>query len=674
MCGIGGFQGDFDNHLLDRMSWSIRHRGPDGDGAVVLDRGPARVGLAHRRLAIIDLSCEGGQPMTVRCACCRSNGLDDLALTYNGEIYNFAELRAELEAAGHTFHSATDSEVLLHLYAEHGTGMLERLDGIFAFSLCDGRTDPAPGMQTGDLLIARDQIGVKPLYHATTSSGFLFASELKALLQSPEISREIDPAAVAAYLAYLWAPAPLTMLKQVRKLPPGTALVVRGGRIQREWSFYDVPYGRAPFSAGEAELTEQLYAHLERAVRRQMVSDVPVGAFLSGGLDSSAIVAMMKRAEPDRDIPCFTIGFPGNHDLEGKPADLPYARTVAAHLQVTLHEIMVEENAFELLERMIYLLDEPQADPSPINALLIAEQARERGVPVLLSGAGGDDIFSGYRRHRALGADAILERVPKPLRRLMGGLGRRAATASPAGLMQKPWAWRAARLLASADRSPESRMVSYFWWSDEQLRNGLLAPDVRAALAGFDVGDPLHETLRRIPGEKEPLNRLLYLETRHFLADHNLNYTDKAGMAAGVEVRVPLLDLGLVDFATRLPIGMKQRGATGKYLFRKAMERDLPHDVIWRPKTGFTMPLRSWMRGELRPMLHERLGPEQVRRRGLFDPAAVQKLIADNDAGRVDGAYTLLALLCIEIWCGLFVDTVPPAAVDAAPHGALSAR
>jgi asparagine synthase (glutamine-hydrolysing) len=251
--------------------------------------------------------------------------------------------------------------------------------------------------------------------------------------------------------------------------------------------------------------------------------------------------------------------------------------------------------------------------------------------------------------------------VPAVLRRALGRAGRRAAAASPAGLMRRPWAWRGARLLASADRSAEDRMIAYFWWNEERLRSSLLSPELRQSLGDFDVGDPLRASLRQIPAEGDPLNRLLYLETRHFLADHNLNYTDKVAMAAGVEVRVPLLDLELVAFAARLPARLKQRGTTGKYLFRRALEGTLPDEVIHRPKTGFTMPLRSWLRGRLRPLLEERLEPEALRRRGLFDPAAVRRLLDDNDAARVDGAYALLGVLCIESWCSMFLDGPAPA-------------
>ncbi|MGH7627737.1 MAG: asparagine synthetase B family protein, partial [Gemmatimonadaceae bacterium] len=297
------------------MSLSIAHRGPDGEGAVMLPggNGDMMVGLAHRRLAIIDVSALGRQPMRVACARCGSDSRSELLLIYNGELYNFRDLRRALEAKGHRFHSATDSEVLLHLYAEHGTAMLEQLEGIFAFAIFDGReSGRPPGVQRGDLFIARDQLGVKPLYHTTTSDGFLFASELKALLQHEPLARTLNPVALHQHLALLWTPAPQTLLKEVFKLQPGHALLVRDGSIAREWCYYDLPYGREPMRGSEADIARELHALIVRAVGRQLISDVPVGAFLSGGLDSSAVVAMMRRAQPERDITCYCIGFAGD--------------------------------------------------------------------------------------------------------------------------------------------------------------------------------------------------------------------------------------------------------------------------------------------------------------------------------------------------------------------------
>lgn len=656
MCGIAGFQGRFSRELLNAMVGVIAHRGPDGDGSIVFDEeaGIAPVGLGHRRLAIIDLSDEGRQPMTTRCEACRSNGLEDLALTYNGEIYNYRELWDDLRARGHTPHSATDSEVLLHLYAEYGLDALAKLNGIFAFAIRDGRAHGRPdGVRRGDLVVARDQLGVKPLYHTTTRDGFLFASELKALLRSDRLERALDPVAIHQQLAYLWIPAPRTALRDVSKLRPGTVMIVRDGAIAREWSFYDIPMGRPRLSGSESEIAAEVHSRVEKAVQRQLVADVPVGAFLSGGLDSSAVVAMMRKARPAHRPVCYAIGF-AEEGIDGAPADLPYARKVAAHLDVELREIIVEPRIIERLDDMLFHLDEPQADPAPINALLICERARSEGFKVLLSGAGGDDIFSGYRRHRAIQSQTRWSHVPRFMREAAAATARRQAAGGLA--INAPWFRRTVKLFEHADLPMDERTVSYFWWSGEALRRGLYSPAFAAQVDREDTAAPLLESLARIPHEGDPLNRMLYLEGKHFLADHNLNYTDKMGMACGVEVRVPLLDPELVDYASRIPPHMKQRGSVGKAIFKTAMEAELPRDVIYRPKTGFGAPLRRWIRNELAPLVSELLSPESLTRRGLFDPAAVQRLTDADRAGRVDGAYTIFALVCLELWCRQFVD------------------
>jgi asparagine synthase (glutamine-hydrolysing) len=616
--------------------------------------GPAPTALGHRRLSIIDLSACGAQPMGAPCAACGSTGVEQLALTYNGEIYNFAELRRELEAQGHAFHSRTDTEVLLHLYARDGLRMVERLNGIFAFALYDGRPSGRPdGVEPGDLLVVRDGMGVKPLYYAQLPQGLLFASEIKALAASGVLPREIDEVALHQTLAYLWTPAPRTLLRHVRKLPPGGALLVRGGRIAREWRFYDLPYGQPPLEEPADEVARRVHALVRQAVERQMVSDVPVGAFLSGGLDSSAVVAMMRRVHPGQRPPCYTIGFEGD-SLDGSPADLPYARRVAEHLGVPLREIVVGSGMVRDLERMLWALDEPQADPAPINALLIAEQARRDGVPVLMSGTGGDDVFSGYRRHRALRAERLWGWLPAAARGALGHSAR--ALSAGGGLLHAAPVRRAAKAFAYAGLPADRRLVSYFWWSGDALRRALYSGDLAARVGGADVAEPLLESLSRVPRERDPLNRMLYLEGKHFLADHNLNYTDKVGMASGIEVRVPLLDPDLVAYAARIPARFKQHGATGKWIFKRAMEGELPRDVVYRPKTGFGAPLRHWMRNDLRDYVEDTLSPGSLRRRGLFDPAAVGALVQADRAGRVDGAYTLFALMCVELWCRMFVD------------------
>jgi asparagine synthase (glutamine-hydrolysing) len=655
MCGIAGFQGRFERELLPEMSGAVAHRGPDGEGGALFDEaGGGRTGLAHRRLSIIDLSAEGRQPMTVDCARCGAHSLEGLALTYNGEIYNFAELRTELRERGHAFHSATDSEVLLHLYAELGWGMLGRLNGIFAFAIRDGRPRGRPeGTEPGDLFLARDGVGVKPLYVAELPRGVLFGSEIKSLARCADLPRDLDAAALHQTLAYLWTPAPRTLLRAVRKLPPGCALRVRQGRVLREWRYYDLPYGQGWLDEPESAVADRLREAVRQAVERQMVSDVPVGAFLSGGLDSSAVVAMMKQARPGERPVCYSIDFEGGEGVDGAPADLPYARTVAAHLGAELREVRVGPEMIDQLERMLWLLDEPQADPAPINALMICEQARRDGFKVLLSGAGGDDIFSGYRRHRAVRPAAALARLPRSLRGVLAGAGRGLGAGSTL-------ARRVGKLLDGAELDGDRRLVSHFWWSGEALRRGLYSPALAAQLDGEDEAAPLLESLARIPRVRDPLERMLYLEGKHFLADHNLNYTDRMGMAAGVEVRVPLLDLEVVSLATRIHPRLKQKGAVGKAIFKRAMEPVLPREVVYRPKSGFGAPLRRWMSGGLRPVMDDALSPESLAARGLFDPAAVRRLVADDRAGRVDGAYTLLSLICVELWCRMFVDAAAP--------------
>lgn len=670
MCGIAGFSGNFSPALLRAMTRAVSHRGPDGHGHAVIEGPSGRVGFGHRRLSIIDLSPDGAQPMTVECDRCgvhdaRTTPANALWLTFNGEIYNYPALRSELQAKGHSFQSRTDSEVLLHLYAEHGVEMLARLNGIFAFGIYDGRKRGQLGsVRPGDVLIARDGLGVKPLYHASVPDGLLFGSEIKSLIQSPEVTRELDEVALHHHLAYLWAPAPRTMLKHVRKLPPGAAMLVRGGGIVREWTHYDVPYGRDPLPGSERDLAHELRARVQEAVDRQMIADVPVGAFLSGGLDSSAVVAMMRKARPDYRPRCYTIGFRGEEAEEGAPADLPYARRVADHVGVDLCEIIVDPSAIENLDRMLWHLDEPQADPAPINALLIAEQARKENIPVLLSGAGGDDIFSGYRRHQALRYERAWGWLPHAVR---AGIAAPARWLAWHGALPSIMKWhparRAARAFVYADLTADQRLVSYFWWSGEALRRSLYGRDLAARLEGVDTAEPLVDSLDRIPSERDPLNRMLYLEARHFLADHNLNYTDKMGMASGIEVRVPLLDPDLVDFATRVPSAFKQRGRIGKSIFKRAMEPDLPHDVIYRPKTGFGAPLRRWLQVELRDRVEDTLSATTLRHRGLFDPVTVQRLIEQDRQGRVDGGYTIFSLMCIELWCRMFVDT-PAGVID----------
>ncbi len=635
MCGIAGFSGAFEPSLLERMGRSLAHRGPDDAGSCFVPE--ARVGLAHRRLSIIDLSPGGHQP--------RWSADGRAAITYNGEIYNYRELREELVGEGFAFHSQSDTEVLLQLYLRDGEDLLARLNGIFAFAIWDARR--------GVLFAARDQLGVKPLYYAETPRGFLFASELKALLEWPGLDRGLDLHALDCHLHYMWSPSPLTLLRSVRKLEPGSALRVRDGRLERRWSFYELPYHQPIEPVAPAAAAEAVRQQLATAVRRQMVADVPVGAFLSGGLDSSSVVAFAREAAGDHKLRCFTIGFTDPEARrEGMAEDLPHAQRVAEHLGVQLDTVWVGPEMVDELPRMIFHSDEPAADPATINALLICRLAREHGMKVLLAGAGGDDIFTGYRRHTALLQERYWSWLPPSARRLLASGARRLPVRSE--LLR-----RLAKAFQFADLDGDARLASYLDFAPPELPATLYAEETRAALAGEPAERLLLQALERLPAHTPRLNRLLYLDARFYLTDHNLNYMDKMAMASGVEVRVPILDPDLVALAARLPPELKQRGTTGKWIFRKAMEPLLPREVIYRRKVGFGAPLRHWIRHPLRPLVDDVLSEASLRRRGLFDARRVRGMIERDRNRRLDAAYPIFALICVELWCRMFVD--PPA-------------
>jgi asparagine synthase (glutamine-hydrolysing) len=632
MCGIAGFIGLYDPILLEKMSDSIAHRGPD-DAGIWYDP-QCGVGLAHRRLSIIDLSSAGRQPMwdVERRA----------VITFNGEIYNYRELRAGLENDGYQFNSATDTEVLLNLYLRDGVSFLKRLNGIFAFALWD--------VKKRKLLLARDGLGVKPLYYASTKIGVVFASEIKALIQIPELNRELDAVALLYYISYLYAPYPHTPLRSVRKLEPGHAAWINSAGIEKKWPFYRLPYHQPIAEVAVDTIVEQLRDSLDVAVRRQMVADVPVGAFLSGGLDSSAVVAFARKYVSDNNLECFTIGFKdGTTASEGMPDDLPYAIKVAAHLGVHLNVVEVGSDMAEHFEEMIWRLDEPQADTAPLNVLYICELARKNGIKVLLSGAGGDDIFSGYRHHFALMQEKYWDWLPKSARRALRALSGILPADTAAGR-------RLSKAFRYADETPQRRLASYLLWIDPVWLQKLAGERLRDEALSLDPLAPMLKILNELPEGTPPLNQMLALDASYFLTDLNLNYTDKMSMAAGVEVRVPLLDTDLVAFATRLPPELKQHGATGKWIFKKAMEPLLPRNVIYRPKTGFGVPLRRWLQQDLRVYVEELLSENALKNRGLFNPKAVKELISLDRCGKIDAAYPIFSLICIELWMRLFID------------------
>lgn len=629
MCGIAGYSGSYPPSVLPSMSSALHLRGPDGSGEFSDDA--AGIGLAHRRLSIIDLSDNGAQPL---------HDVEDRAVVaYNGEIYNFRELRKELKASGFRFRGHSDTEVLLNLYLRDGPDMLAALNGIFAFAIWD--------REKRELLLARDGLGVKPLYYAEGSRGVVFASEIKALRPVLDDS-SLDVVALSRYLSFLWCPGEGTPFRSVRKLGPGDAMIVRDGRIARRWSWSRLPTFRRPTPLRSVpEVIRGVEQGLRTAVTRQLVADVPVGSFLSGGLDSSAIVAFARESVPD--LRCFTIEVDGGQESD-MADDLPYAKQVARHLGVRLDVVNVQSRDMAAdFPAMVTALDEPLADPAPLNVLYISRLAREHGIKVLLSGAGGDDLFSGYRRHVAVMVAAVWGRLPRTMRTM-------AASAASRLDRRKPLARRISKALSGAALEGDERIANWFQWIPEDEVHRLFTRDARKELTGTRVVEPLIDFVADLDVEVHPLDRMLALEQRFFLCDHNLNYTDKMSMAASVETRVPFLDPDLMSFAARIPPKLKQHGRVSKWAFKRAMEPYLPRNVIYRPKTGFGVPLRRWLRKELVDVVADVLSPSTLKNRGLFEPQAVADLVRRDAAGEIDATYPIFSLMCIELWCRSFRD------------------
>ena len=662
MCGICGFYGKFSqpSFLLD-MVLKIKHRGPDDHGIVLIDSrtgsqknsgrgadferinqirafdprgGKYDIGLAQSRLSILDLSPSGHQPM--------SSDDGDVTIVYNGELYNFRELKKELINDGIRFKTTSDTEVLIKMYQKYGRDCLKYFNGIFAFALWDRKRR--------FLFLARDGLGVKPLYYTSTPHGFLFSSEIKALLSVPGFQRKLNYRSVLSYTTYLWCPAPETPFENVLKLEPGQAAVVKDGVIKDTWCHYRLPYGENHKAITPDAAAIETRRLVEQAVRRQMVSDVEVGSFLSGGLDSSAVTAYAKKYAPDKKFNCFTIDYQNPGGSEEIVKDLPYAKQVAETLGIDLNVITVGPEMADELDNMVYQLDEPQADPAPLNVLFISRLARKNNIKVLLSGAGGDDIFTGYRRHFALLQERYWLWMPMSLRKVLTGIAKWLPVNNQ--LLR-----RTSKAFQYADLEKDHRLTSYFFWLHPDLTNDVLSQKTRELTNGYSVDTPLLASLNSLKDTHvSDLDKMLYLETRHFLADHNLNYTDKMGMASGVEIRVPLLDPDLVSFAASLPASLKQKGKTGKWIFKKAMEGILPKKIIYRPKSGFGIPLRRWFKYELKELVNDVLSSSTLARRGVFDPDGVQRLRQMDHEGRVDAAYPLFSIMCFELWCRKFLD------------------
>jgi asparagine synthase (glutamine-hydrolysing) len=657
MCGISGVVNFGDRETLARMTHVQAHRGPDDFG--LWDRkfpDGSYIGLGSRRLAILDLSPDGHMPMC--------NEDRTVWITYNGEIYNFAELRHELESKGHRFTSHTDTEVIIHLYEQEGPDCVKRLNGMFAFAICDLRS------ATPTLFFARDHFGVKPFYYFHAGERFAFASEIKALLQIPEIEAELDPESLHQYLTFLWVPDPKTMFRRIFKLPAGHYATLRKGefKLTQYWDL-TFPAAEQTYARSEGELAEEVRERFRRSVEAQMVSDVPIGAFLSAGLDSSSIVAMMCRTTAakatmtratNQPIRTYTITFPPKYRVGETTLDDPEVATrLARHLGCENQRIVVEPDVTDLLPRLVWHMDEPTADPAIITAYLVCREARKQAT-VLLSGVGGDELFAGYRKHVAHYWAQAYRSVPSAVRRAAeAGL---AALPSLRGTMLDGLKGRlrlAKKMARSASLNPIDRFITNCTYLDADQKSGLYCAALMDEVSGSDPARDHRAAFDRVR-EADFIHQMLYLDTKIFMTSLNLTYNDKMSMASSVEVRVPFLDHELAEFvAWNIPPKMKLRGflqPTTKYIFRKAMQDVLPREVLQQPKAGFAAPVDYWLAHDLKEMLDDLLSPAQLRHRGLFQPAVVQRYIDEHRSGRQDWSMQLWQFLTLELWMQTFLD------------------
>lgn len=636
MCGICGYVGEHRPELIEPMCRAMEHRGPDDSGS--WHDAEAMVGLGQRRLSIIDLSPAGHQPM--------SNEDGTVWITFNGEIYNFQEIREGLIARGHVFRGHSDTEVLVHLYEEEGPELVHKLNGIFAFAIWDAKKR--------QLVLARDHVGIKPLYYTQFGRGLFFASEIKALLRIPGVSRDLNADAVHDYLTFLWVPGERTLLRGIQKIEPGHRMIWRDGRIMenKRWFFlsYDPDESRR-----EADWVEEVRETFLRTTRRQMVSDVPLGAFLSGGADSSSIVACMRKSFPDREIRCYTARVPAEDmTLDQFEDDYPFAVKVAERLGVTLKSIDVRAEMVALLPKMVYYLDEPDADPAIFPSYLISRLARDDGTTVLLSGTGGDEVFFGYRSHISQRLYARLDHIP----RWISGpaLATAAAVASAMLGAGKALPRRLRKFRRALLERGLSRTLAFADWSSPETRRSLYSPSFTSRLATTDrVSAAMLRYYDDFVGSGV-LNRHSHMLIQGFLGAHNFLYTDKTSMAASLEARVPFMDVELMRLAARIPERYKLNGVETKSVLKKAMEPLVGRDILYRSKTGFGAPLRKWITDDLRIVMNDLLGERRIRDRGLFSPQAVQRVLAENAACRADHAYLIYALITLEIWMQTFID------------------
>src|ERR1051325_4830760 len=645
MCGIAGIVGIDPERLIGRMLESVEHRGRDDQGTWTsepIDSSNRCVCLGHRRLAIIDPSPAGHEPMWSH------DGR--YVIIFNGEIYNYRELREELRPLGHNFRTDSDAEVLLAAISEWGWEAVGRLNGMFAFAAWDNHERT--------LTLVRDHVGIKPLYYAFiparagAPSAFVFGSEIKAILSSGLVKAELNTEALHQFLTFLWSPDPNTLFANIKTVPPAHLLQFHAGELTlKQW--WDVSFAKIEEGKNEAWWRERVLDTLDRVVKMEMVADVPLGSFLSGGIDSSGIVAMMERHRNGRAISTYTVGIE-NEDLRYDiiPDDVRWARRVNEQLQTDYHEIILKPSVADLLPKLVYHMEEPPIDMA-IPSYLVSSAARET-LTVMLSGMGGDEVFAGYPRQMAMKIASAFDPVPNLLRR---PLMNTVASALPGGLPGKLTAplRNAKKFARSAALDFEDRYLGYGTYFTNDAKHRLYSNEWRALTREFDPYEKHRSYFGRVAGA-DSLNRLLYVDLKTFLPCLNLITTDKTSMAANLEVRVPLLNREMIEMAARMPPRLKLRGLRRKYILKRALEGVLPQDVIWRKKAGFGAPIRSWLRGPLRPLVNDLLSEETIKRRGIFRPTEVKRVIDANSSGREDNNLQVFQLLGLEMWQRTFID------------------
>jgi asparagine synthase (glutamine-hydrolysing) len=639
MCGIAGLVGSFVPDLGVQMNRAQRHRGPDGNG--VFEDPSAEAMLAHVRLAILDLSAAAAQPMT------SPDGR--FILSYNGEIYNYQELRRELEADGCVFRSTSDTEVLLLGLQRKGKDYLERLNGMFAFALWD--------RSMGQLLLARDPLGVKPLYYCEPKPGaVLFASEIKALFAHPDLPRSPEPEALLQHLAFSHACGELTALRGIRRLPLGSYLLWNSkDRSSKLGSYWKSHFGRRP-EVTRSDAVGALKATLRQAVQRQMMSDVPVGVFFSGGVDSTLIAGLVDVERRRREFHAYTITYPSTENtVDVAEEDTPFARRAADALGLSHIEWEIKPDVTDLWPKLVHQLDEPIADPAAIACYLISRLARNNRTKVLLSGQGGDELFGGYPRYRAMSLSSNWEQWPGFLRATLSRAGRMlpGAREGRVGATIR----RIRRFLVALEQDPDRRFMSYCASTPDAEISGVFSPEFADHLQSRLPADSCIERMNR--EHLQGVDRWLERDLSVYLPNHNLLYTDKMGMAAGVEARVPLLDLEVVKMVTAMPWEWKLRGGITKAILREAARGVISDEVIERPKAGFGAPYRKWLRYDLSEMWEDLTSEEVVRKRGWFDHAALKRIRDLSQSGKQDLYMLQWAVLTIELWARQFIDRNP---------------